>query len=192
MASLNKYNSGQTTSGRGMSCIWITGLSGCGKSTLAAKVVDTLGATGFGQPVLLDGDQLRDALAPLGLRDAFSRDARLSLAKFYSGLCANLAKQGHIVVVSTVSLFHEVQEWNREWIPGYFEVLLTNPLDQLVAVDTRGIYASHAVTQSPRVGVELPAEFPRSPDLHLENSRSESPEVLARLVVDAYNAQQAS
>ena len=34
-------------------------------------------------------------------------------------LCKLLAGQGFDVVCATISLFHEVQRWNRENIPGY-------------------------------------------------------------------------
>ena len=57
-------------------------------------------------------------------------------------LCRMLASQGADVVCPTISLFHEVQRWNRENIPGYREIYLRVPLDELRRRDRKGIYAA--------------------------------------------------
>ena len=69
-----------------------------------------------------------------------------------------------------ISLFHEVQRWNRENIPGYREIYLRVPIDELRRRDSKGIYAS-AQRGDARdvVGVDLPAELPGPPDLVLDN-----------------------
>ena len=116
---------------------WITGLSGAGKTTSGAGIVEPVAM--IGRPVtFLDGDALRAAIAedlghsaPTGARSAM-RNARL---------CRLLAEQGADVVCATISLFHEVQRWNRENIPGYREIYLRVPLDELRRRDTKGIYA---------------------------------------------------
>ena len=58
-------------------------------------------------------------------------------------LCRLLAGQGFDVVCATISLFHEVQRWNRENIPNYREIYLRVPIDGydvgIARVFTRGI-----------------------------------------------------
>ena len=85
-------------------------------------------------------------------------------------LCRLLAEQGADVVCATISLFHEVQRWNRENIPGYCEIYLRVPLDELRRRDSKGIYAG-AQRGNTRdvVGLDVPAEAPESPDLVLDN-----------------------
>jgi adenylylsulfate kinase-like enzyme/phosphohistidine swiveling domain-containing protein len=145
---------------------WITGLSGAGKTTVGTELWQRLRAAG--RPALfLDGDALRTVIAEeLGHSIANRRQAAMRNAR----LCRLLASQGEDVVCATISLFHEVQRWNRANIPGYCEIYLQVPLEELRRRDRKGIYAAAARTTSPNVvGLDLPAEVPEAPDLVLEN-----------------------
>lgn len=64
---------------------------------------------------------------------------RLSLAKMYSKLSSLLAKQGHIVVVSTISLFHEVHTINRQ-NTNYCEIYIESTTNNLRNQNSRGIW----------------------------------------------------
>ena len=76
-------------------------------------------------------------------------------------LCRLLAEQGTDVVCATISLFHEVQRWNRENIPGYREIYLRVPMDELRRRDSKGIIrrAQHGDARD-IVGIDVPAEIP--------------------------------
>ena len=145
---------------------WITGLSGAGKTTLGRELWNRLRAAG--RPVtFLDGDALRSVIAEdLG----HSAEDRRRSAMRNARLCRLLAEQGADVVCATISLFHEVQRWNRENIPGYREIYLRVPIDELRRRDSKGIYAG-AQRGDARdvVGLDVPAEAPEAPDLILDN-----------------------
>ena len=117
--------------------------------------------------MFLDGDALRTAIAEdLGHGSAGRRRSAMRNAR----LCRLLARQGTDVVCATISLFHEVQRWNRANIPGYCEIFLRVPLEELRRRDRKGIYAAAAERATPHVvGLDLPAELPEAPDLVLEN-----------------------
>ena len=121
-----------------------------------------------GRPVtFLDGDALRAAIAEdLGHSAGDRRRSAMRNAR----LCRLLAEQGADVVCATISLFHEVQRWNRENIPGYREIYLRVPMDELRRRDSKGIYAG-AQRGDARdvVGLDVPAEAPEAPDLVLDN-----------------------
>ncbi|HTT38054.1 MAG TPA: adenylyl-sulfate kinase [Burkholderiales bacterium] len=145
---------------------WITGLSGAGKTTVGIELWRRLRAHGRAA-VFLDGDALRTAIAQDLTHDAANR--RQSAMR-NARLCRLLASQGTDVVCATISLFHEVQRWNRANIPGYCEIYLHVPLEELRRRDRKGIYAAASSTEAPHVvGIDLPAEEPESPDLTLEN-----------------------
>lgn len=145
---------------------WITGLSGAGKTTLGRELSSRLRAAG--RPVIfLDGDTLRAVIAEdLGHSAGHRRRSAMRNAR----LCRLLAEQGADVVCATISLFHEVQRWNRENIPGYHEIYLQVPMDELRRRDSKGIYAG-AQRGDARdvVGLDVPAEAPEAPDLVLDN-----------------------
>jgi len=145
---------------------WITGLSGAGKTTVGRELwrrLRTVGRT----VTFLDGDALRRAIAEdLG----HSSDDRRRSAMRNARLCKLLAEQGSDVICATISLFHEVQRWNRENIPGYREIYLRVPIAELRRRDSKGLYATAQRNDARQVvGIDVRAETPEAPDLVLDN-----------------------
>jgi adenylylsulfate kinase-like enzyme/phosphohistidine swiveling domain-containing protein len=145
---------------------WITGLSGAGKTTVGRELWRRLRTAGR-SAILLDGDTVREVIAEdLGHSASNRRRSAMRNAR----LCRLLCGQGVDVVCPTISMFHEVQRWNRENIPGYCEVYLRVPMDELRRRDAKGIYAAaHRGELSDVVGLDVPAELPEAPDLVLDN-----------------------
>jgi adenylylsulfate kinase-like enzyme/phosphohistidine swiveling domain-containing protein len=145
---------------------WITGLSGAGKTTLGRELWNRLRASGR-PATFLDGDALRAVIAEdLDHSTGHRRRSAMRNAR----LCRLLAEQGADVVCATISLFHEVQRWNRENIPGYREIYLRVPIDELRRRDSKGIYAGNERGDTRDVvGLDVPAEAPEAPDLVLDN-----------------------
>lgn len=146
--------------------IWITGLSGAGKTTLALELVKRLRSEGF--PVIsLDGDDLREVFGAVSFNEKnYGRNGRLALAMQYAHLCRVLAGQGFTVVIATISLFREVHQWNRENLPGYFEIYLKAPVEELRRRDPKGIYKKFDAGEIKNVaGLDLQVDEPEKSDL---------------------------
>ena len=137
--------------------IWITGLSAAGKTSTAEVVVKQLRARGE-TAVMLDGDAVREIVRDPNV--GHDRASRLANAYRICRLAHFMAKQDLVVVVATMSLFHEIHQWNRENLPGYFEVLIEVDLEILRERDQKGVYG----------GVDLAVEFPRHPHLTTDNN----------------------
>ncbi len=145
---------------------WITGLSGSGKTTFAKKLIQKLNATSR-KAVLLDGDTMREIF---NNTSDYKRETRLKTAYQYSKLANFLLKNDIDVVCSTISLFHEVQAWNRKNISGYIEIFVKVEMKELIKRDSKKIY-SQAINGNLKdvIGVDIAAEFPKNPDLILDN-----------------------
>ena len=149
--------------------LWITGLSGAGKSTLASEVVQCLRAKGEAV-VMLDGDVLREVFGAAATNaQNHGREGRLALAFQYAHLCRVIASQGLTVVIATISLFKEIHAWNRENLPGYFEVYLKVPVEELRRRDPKGIYRRFDAGELQDVaGLDLPIDEPEAADCVVE------------------------
>jgi len=145
--------------------VWITGLSGAGKSTLAVALTQRLRDSGVAS-VLLDGDELREIFGSVAPNvHNHGREGRLNLAMQYAQLCRLIAQQGLTVVIATISLFHEVHNWNRINLPGYFEIYLKVPIEELRRRDPKGIYRRFDSGELTHVaGLDLSIDEPKSAD----------------------------
>ena len=145
---------------------WMTGLSGSGKSTLAERLITYLQKSG--RPVvLLDGDALREVFGnDLGYDVADRRRSAMRNAR----LCKMLSDQGIDIVIPTISLFHEVQEWNRKNLPNYREILVEVPWEVLLRRDSKQVYSrAKAGELKDVVGVDIAPEYPAHPHIRVSN-----------------------
>jgi cytidine diphosphoramidate kinase len=156
--------------------IWITGLAQAGKTTTARTLAAALKTRGR-RPVLLDGDAMRVVLDDFG----YAADARRRLAFTYARLAREISTQGFLVVVATISLFHDVHEWNRRNIENYFEVFLEAPLEWLSARNGAGVYAQSE--GQPLVGVDVEPEWPVAPDLRICANDGLTPDRISELIL---------
>ena len=168
--------------------IWITGLSGAGKSTLAHEVTDRLRSAGQ-SVVMLDGDELREVFGAVAENaQNHGPEGRLALAMQYARLCHLITAQGLAVVIATVSLFREVHAWNRANLPGYFEVYLKVPVEELRRRDPKGIYRRFDAGELAHVaGLDLPIDEPEAADWTVEFDPERSVTVLAEDLFNRLN-----
>ncbi len=135
-----------------MGVLWITGLSGSGKTTLAHNIISK---TPEFKWVHIDGDQLRPILNTVQLYD---RKSRVDLARKYSQLAFLFLSQGHNVIVSTISLFSEIHNWNRKNFEQYFEVFIEADITKLNERDSKSIYSDKVIANI--MGIDLNFDKP--------------------------------
>jgi cytidine diphosphoramidate kinase len=163
---------------------WLTGLSGAGKTTIGALLTERLRERG--DPVIfLDGDILREVYKDSIGHD---RDSRLAAAMQYARLCKMLVDQQVHVVCATISLFHQIQNWNRHHIKNYLEVYIDVPMDELIKRDSKQIY-SRAVSGklSNIVGIDIQPEFPMHADIIIKNFINSTMEDNVNLILNHYD-----
>lgn len=140
--------------------IWITGERGAGKSTAAAALAAQMRLRGV-SPVVLDGDVIRSAVDPEG---RLSHLPRRQVAEMHVRVARLIHAQGHLVVVATVSGFHDVQRGNRETIQPYVEIYLrTTRAEAVRRTADRPVSGGDAAQ-------EVTFESPIAPDLTLDDT----------------------
>ena len=156
---------------------FFTGLAGAGKSTLGGLFYKRLKQR---KPdvVLIDGHVAREnAVASGALRD-YSNAARLAGAREMFAQCKELTDQGCDVVCCSMSLFDEIRNWNRANIENYKEVYIRTNMEVL-RQRRKNLYSGE---EKQVVGMDLPWDEPKMPDVVICNDGAESPEeIVTRL-----------
>ena len=162
--------------------IWVTGLSGSGKTTLCNAIRRSV-KKAVPELVLLDGDQVRAAFGhDLGHRE----EDRVVGFKRLQNIAGLLSKQGLTVVVAAVYSNPELLKWNRGNFRDYFEIYLDASIDTVRDRDDKGLYAKALTGEiSDVVGIDIPLNIPQSPDLVLDANHPDTPERMARQIINA-------
>ena len=156
-----------------------TGLSGVGKTTLAQELIKLIIVTGE-QVIHLDGDKLREIFGVVERIPKTMTAIRASrLAMKYSKLTNVLCYQGFTVVVSTISMFNEIYDWNRTNLPNYFEVYLKIPLDELRRRDPKTSIINMTEGIKNVAGLDLLVDEPLTADWQPEFQRDRTVSMLA-------------
>jgi adenylylsulfate kinase-like enzyme len=147
--------------------VWITGLAGSGKTTLGSRLALELRAQGRAV-VHVDGDNVR---ALMGSDLGYGTRDRVDNAYRIARLCRFLQGEGVFVVCSTMSMYEEIWQFNRQNLHPYLQVYLDVPMRVLEGRDQKGLYSGVSLGQASDVGgVDLPIALPIDSDLVLENS----------------------
>ena len=155
---------------------WITGLAGAGKTSIGKLFFKKIKKEAS-NTIFLDGDELRSIF---NFNNSFSMQGRLSLAYSYSKFCNLLANQNLNVVISTISMFEEVRNWNKKNISNYKEVYIKVPIDILINRDQKGLYSKAIKGEIKNViGIDIKVDEPKSPDFVCVNDGSKSIQKLA-------------
>lgn len=163
--------------------IWITGLSGVGKTRFATELSAVFQSRGH-STVAVDGDVVRSIF---GNAERYDRAARIETAYQYARLCHFLVAQGLTVICSTISLFHEIQAWNRTHTSPYYEIWVKRDWAQLLKEDGKQLYAKALSGELENVvGVDIPPEYPEYPALVIDNATPSELPCIAGAVVDWY------
>lgn len=162
--------------------IWVTGLSGAGKTTLCSTVYQRLKPS-LPHLVLLDGDVVRRTF---GNDLTHAEPDRVRQVRRLRSMAKVMAEQHLIVLVAVLYSHPELLAWNRENLPGYFEVHLATSLEVVMQRDDKGLYAAaRAGTMKNVVGIDIPWHAPDRPDLVLGGDGSLTPDELADRLIRA-------
>ena len=153
---------------------FFTGLAGAGKTTLGELFFERLKVK-KPRAVLLDGHRKRESFVAEGVARDYSLKTRLNGAYWMFRQCRMLTEEGRDVVCCSMALFDEIRTWNRRNIPNYKEIYLRVPME--ILRQRRSELYSGKQTQV--VGLDLPWDEPKTPDIVVDNDGRETPEATA-------------
>jgi len=146
--------------------VFLTGLSGSGKTTIAGELIHRLKRKGV-TPILLDGDEIRNAIRLTG----FDEDSRKKHNLNVGYMASLLEKQGKIVIVSLISPYDDIRQQIRRMCGRFIEVYVATDLKTCMERDTKGLYAKAIQGEiTDFTGISAPYFPPQNPELVLDTT----------------------
>lgn len=147
-----------------------SGLAGAGKTTLGGLFFQRLREK-KDNVFFLDGDGMKWAFPDN--RGGYDVPSRIRRGYQTMRLCKAMTDQGIDVVCCVIAVFDELTAWCRENVENFREIYIKVSMETLRARDQKGLYSSGAPDV---VGVDLPYDEPKRPDVVLPNDGAQTPE----------------
>jgi len=165
--------------------LWLTGYSGAGKTTVAYELKKQLqNQFPESKPIILDGDELREALnKDLG----FSKESREENIRRVSEVAKIIAKEGQVSIVSLISPFiadrEKAKARHGEDDVKFYEVHVNTPIEECESRDPKGLYKKVRKNEIKQfTGIHQGYEIPPNPDYRLTTQGHSVAESASELV----------
>jgi adenylylsulfate kinase-like enzyme len=162
-------------------CFCILGLSGSGKSTIGKLIKKNIEKK-YGKTILIHGDQIRNIYNLKG----YKKNYRIRLGKSNADLCKLITRQKINVIFTTVGLIHEIQNYYRLNIKNFFEIYIKSNIKNLLKMKKKIFYKQHTNFVW---GIDLKPEFPKNPDIIINNNFKKSPQQLSKILFNTISRQ---
>tara|TARA_B100001063_G_C16430866_1_gene388750 strand:- start:3 stop:527 length:525 start_codon:yes stop_codon:yes gene_type:complete len=151
---------------------WITGLSGSGKTLLAKKIRKKISNI-YGPTLVISGDDIRNIFQLKG----YSYKDRKNTVQKYCKLSRFLTSQGINVIFAVVGMIDEIRDWNKKNIKNYFEIFIKSEIKTIIKNRKKKVYENF---KKNIVGLDIKPEFPKKPDVIIQNDYKRSLDKLSR------------
>ena len=159
--------------------VWFTGLPSSGKSTIARGLERKLKQAGL-KAELLDGDVVRTNLSK-GL--GFSKEDRIENLKRIGFVSSLLTRNDVVAIVSAISPYQEIRNYNRVQIGSFVEVFVKTPASECEKRDVKGLYKkARAGEIKGFTGVDDPYEEPENPDVICETMKESADQSVEKII----------
>lgn len=150
---------------------FITGLSGSGKTSISSKLKKRVEKK-YGKTLLLTGERIRDIYNFRG----FTKKDRLKLGFQNIELIDMIIKQKINVIYDAVALLKELRSKKRKKIKNYIEIFVKTDVKKIIKFNRKKkIYKN---TKSNIMGIHIKPDFPKKPDITINNDFNKSIEQL--------------
>ena len=140
---------------------WITGFSGSGKTTIAKKIKKDLEKK-YGPTLLINGDDLRNFF----LLNGFSKNSRLENAYKFSKLFKLITDQNINIIYATVGMMYKIRNIFKNTVKNFFVIYIKSDVKIIKQKKKKKMYFKFKENV---VGVDIKPEFPKKPDIMIEN-----------------------
>ena len=149
---------------------WITGLSGAGKTSISNKIYHSV-KNKYGKTLYINGDEMRKIFELKSYDNSDRKKGAIKYSKFFK----KITDQNINVLFAGMALFDDVRKWNRINVTNYLEIYIKTSLKNIIKKKYTKIYKKKSML----VGVDIKPEFPKKPDIIINNNFNKSIENLS-------------
>ena len=155
---------------------WVTGLSGSGKTTLSKKIKKDISGL-YGPTIVVSGDDLRKIfnLNKYEYKDRLLISYKIiKFAKFITDQKINL-------IFAAVGMMHSIRNGLKKNIKNYLEIYIRANIGEIIKFNKKKIY--HKKNVGALVGVSIKPEFPKNPNIIINNNFKKSSDAMAKTLI---------
>jgi adenylylsulfate kinase-like enzyme len=149
---------------------WITGLSGAGKTSISNKIYHSV-KNKYGKTLYINGDEMRKIFELKSYDNSDRKKGAIKYSKFFK----KITDQNINVLFAGMALFDDVRKWNRINVTNYLEIYIKTSLKNIIKKKYTKIYKK----KTKLVGIDIKPEFPKKPDIIINNDFNKSIEKLS-------------
>ena len=151
---------------------WITGLSGSGKTAIAKKIHKKISHL-YGPTIELSGDDFRKIFR----LNKYTKKARIEYLLKYLHFCKLITDQKINLIFNLIGMYNRARKWNRKYIDNYIEIYIKADVHKIINFRKKAIYLKN---KKNIVGLDIKAEFPKKPDIIINNNLNKSTDKLTK------------
>ena len=108
------------------------------------------------------------------------RQERLKIGYNYSNFIKFITDQGINVVFAVIGLFDQVRNYNKKNIKNYIEIYIQTDIKNIIKFSKK----KHYINNNKFIwGIDLKPEFPKKPDILINNDFKKSSNELAKIIL---------
>ena len=155
---------------------WITGLSGSGKTIIGRKIKKEIIKI-YGPTIHVSGDDLRKIFKI----NKYDYKSRLKYGRKYCNFAKFITDQKINLIFSIICMTQSLRDWNRKNIDNYIEIYIKSNIKQILKKKIKKLYT---LNKSPVVGINIKPEFPKKPNIVINNNFKKNTQQLANELIN--------
>ncbi|WP_415320999.1 adenylyl-sulfate kinase [Candidatus Pelagibacter sp. Uisw_092] len=155
---------------------WVTGLSGSGKTTLSKKIKKDI-TNLYGPTIVVSGDDLRKIFN----LNKYEYKDRLLVSYKFSKFAKFITDQKINLIFAAVGMIHSLRNRLKKNIKNYLEIYIKSDIKKIIQFKKKKVY--HRKNTGALVGISIKPEFPKNPNIIINNNFKKSSDELAKILI---------
>ena len=130
---------------------------------------------------MISGDNIRDIFNLKG----YEYKERLEILKKYTKFAKYITDQKLNIIFAVVGMADAPRKWNSKNIDNYMEIYIKCNIKKIMKLNKKKLY--HNKKSGKIIGIDIKPQFPKKPDITMNNSFNETSDKIAKKLLKKIN-----